>query len=165
MDHVDKELLELASGQAVGYLSGLPDRTVAVPGDAGRLLEMMGGPLPGDSSPGAEAIELLGRVAAEGGVVASSGPRYFGFVVGGTLPVSIAADWITSAWDQNAGAFDLGPAAATAELVAAQWLVDLFGLPADTSVGFPTGCTMGHVAALAAARHHVLAKAGWDVER
>jgi glutamate/tyrosine decarboxylase-like PLP-dependent enzyme len=165
MDHLDKDLLELAAGQAIDYLRSLSDRPVVEAADAGRLLEMLGGPLPADPTPGAETIEMLGRVAAEGGVVASSGPRYFGFVVGGTLPVSIAADWLTSAWDQNSGAFDLGPATATAELVAAQWLIDLFGLPADTSVGFPTGCTMGHVTALAAARHHVLAKAGWDVER
>lgn len=147
------------------YLAGLSERHVGATAGADELMKLLGGTLPeGPASP-AETIDLLGRAAAEGGVVASSGPRYFGYVVGGTLPVAIAADWITTAWDQNSGIFDLGPAVATAEHIAAGWLIDLLGLPSGTSVGFPTGCAMAHVTALAAARHDVLAKIGWDVER
>jgi len=99
------------------------------------------------------------------GLVASAGPRYFGFVVGGGVPAALGADWLASAWDQNAGLYVLSPGAAVAEEVAASWLVDLLDLPAGTSVGFVTGATMANFTALAAARHGVLAKAGWDVER
>ena len=94
----------------------------------------------------------------------STGPRYFGFVVGGGVPASLAADWLTSAWDQNAGLYALSPAASVVEEVAAGWLVDLFGLPAGSSVGFTTGATMANFTALAAARHRVLERVGWDVE-
>ncbi|MBQ0968645.1 pyridoxal phosphate-dependent decarboxylase family protein [Streptomyces tendae] len=161
----EREILAHAAGQAMDYLAGLPERHVGATAGADELMKLLGGPLPERPASPTETIDLLGRAAAEGGVVASSGPRYFGYVVGGTLPVAIAADWITTAWDQNSGIFDLGPAVATAEHIAAGWLIDLLGLPADTSVGFPTGCAMAHVTALAAARHHVLAAAGWDVER
>jgi glutamate/tyrosine decarboxylase-like PLP-dependent enzyme len=161
----DREPLDIAARHAVDYLESLPERHVAATAGVEELTALLGGPLPDGPAPAAETIELLGRAAKEGGVVATSGPRYFGFVVGGTQPVGIAADWLTSTWDQNSGVYDLGPAVATAEHITAQWLVDLLGLPDGTSVGFPTGCAMAHVVALAAARHHVLAKAGWDVER
>ena len=110
------------------------------------------------------SIESL-AAAADAGLVASAGPRYFGFVIGGGLPAALAADWLASTWDQNAGLYILSPAAAVAEEVAAGWLVDLLELPAGTSVGFVTGATMANFTALAAARHAVLAKVGWDVER
>ena len=103
--------------------------------------------------------------AADPGLVATAGPRYFGFVVGGGLPAALAADWLASAWDQNAAMYVMSPAAAVAEEVAAAWLVDLLDLPAGTSVGFVTGATMANFTALAAARHAVLARVGWDVER
>ncbi|MFL6139510.1 MAG: pyridoxal phosphate-dependent decarboxylase family protein [Frankiaceae bacterium] len=161
----DAAPLELAARHAIDYLTGLPDRHVGATAGAKELLGLLGGPLPDEPTDATGTIELLSRAAEQGGVVASSGPRYFGFVVGGTLPAAIAADWLVSAWDQNSGVFDLGPAVAVAEHVASEWLVDVLGLPAGTSVGFPTGCTMAHVTALAAARHQVLAKVGWDVER
>ncbi|WP_051110427.1 pyridoxal phosphate-dependent decarboxylase family protein [Longispora albida] len=165
MSDVDTDVLNLAARQAIGYLTGLAERPVGPDTTPQAMAKLLGGPLPEGPSPAAETIELLGRAAAEGGVVASSGPRYHGFVVGGTLPVAIAADWITSAWDQNSGVYDLGPAVATAEQVTGRWLAELFGLPEGVSAGFPTGCAMAHVVALASARHHVLAQAGWDVER
>ena len=90
--------------------------------------------------------------------------RYFGFVIGGALPAALAADWLTSTWDQNAGLYVGGPSASVVEEVAREWLVELLGLPRDASIGFVTGCQMAHVTALAAARFHVLAAAGWDVE-
>jgi glutamate/tyrosine decarboxylase-like PLP-dependent enzyme len=97
--------------------------------------------------------------------VGSAGPRYFGFVIGGSVPAAMAADWLTSAWDQNAGLYAISPAASVAEEVAAGWLVELLRLPAGTSTGFVTGATMANFTALAAARHGVLARLGWDVER
>jgi glutamate/tyrosine decarboxylase-like PLP-dependent enzyme len=91
--------------------------------------------------------------------------RYFGFVIGGALPAALAADWLTSTWDQNAGLVAAGPSAAVVEEVALAWLQELLGLPAGVSAGFVTGCQMAHVTALAAARHHVLDAAGWDLAR
>src|SRR4051812_701415 len=91
--------------------------------------------------------------------------RYFGFVIGGAVPAAVAADWLATAWDQNAGLYVGGPSAAVCEEVAAGWLKDVLKLPADASTGFVTGCQMAHVTALAAARFHVLAGAGWDVGR
>jgi glutamate/tyrosine decarboxylase-like PLP-dependent enzyme len=164
MEYAGVDVLELASQQALAYLMGLPERQVGATASAKQLRALLGGPLPMQGMPAVQTMGLLEQAADGGGVVASSGPRYFGFVVGGTNPVSIAADWLASAWDQNSGVFELGPAVAVAEQVTAEWLVELFGLPEGTSVGFPTGCAMAHVVALASARHHVLAKAGWDVE-
>ncbi|MBA3244008.1 MAG: aspartate aminotransferase family protein, partial [Actinobacteria bacterium] len=103
--------------------------------------------------------------AAEPGVVATGSGRYFGFVIGGALPASLAADWLTSAWDQNAGLVVGGPSAAVVEEVCLDWLVELLGLPHGVSAGFVTGCQMAHVTALAAARHHQLERAGWDLAR
>jgi glutamate/tyrosine decarboxylase-like PLP-dependent enzyme len=102
--------------------------------------------------------------AADPGLVASAGPRYFGFVIGGSLPAALAADWLVSAWDQDAGLYVLGPAAAVVEEVAAEWLRELFGLPRTASVGFVTGCQMANFTGLLAGRHAVLARVGWDVE-
>jgi len=106
--------------------------------------------------------ELVADV--EPGLVASAGPRYFGFVVGGALPAAVAADWLTAAWDQNGGGAITAPGLAVVEAVAAGWVRELLGLPADCGVGFVTGCQMAHVTCLAAARHAVLADAGWNVE-
>lgn len=128
-----------------------------------RLLADLGGPLPEDGVDALRVIDDLAH-AADPGLVASAGPRYFGFVIGGSLPVALAADWLTSAWDQNAGLFATGPAASVAEEVVGSWLIDLLGLPAGTSFGLTTGCQMAHFTCLAAARHAVLERAGWHVE-
>ncbi|MDH2428348.1 aminotransferase class V-fold PLP-dependent enzyme [Sphaerisporangium sp. TRM90804] len=165
MTNDDRAPLDLAYRHAIDYLGGLRERPVGATADLGRLLELFGGPMPAGPAPAVDTVELLGRAVAEGGVPAASGPRFFGYVTGGTLPVAIAADWLVAAWDQTASLYNLAPAISVAEHVAAEWIVDLFGLPEGTSVGFPTGCTMAHLTALAAARHHLLAKAGWDVER
>src|SRR6185295_796870 len=108
-------------------------------------------------------IESLAR-AADPGLVATAGPRYFGFVIGGSQPAALAADWLTSTWDQNAGLYAISPAAAVAEEVAQSWLVELLGLPAGSSCGFTTGATMANFTALAAARDALLRALDWDVE-
>jgi glutamate/tyrosine decarboxylase-like PLP-dependent enzyme len=102
--------------------------------------------------------------AADPGLVGTQSPRYFGFVIGGGLDAAIAADWLTSVWDQNAAGYPGGPSAAVAEEIACGWLLDILGLPADAGVGLTTGCQMAHFTCLAAARHRALADAGWDVE-
>jgi glutamate/tyrosine decarboxylase-like PLP-dependent enzyme len=156
--------LEEAAAHAAQFLRGLPQRPAGSRAGAAELWARLGGPLPEGPTDPAEVVAQLAKLA-DGGLVASAGPRYFGFVVGGGLPAAVAADWLAAAWDQNAGLFVLSPAAATVEDVAAGWLVDLFGLPAATTTGFVTGATMANFTGLAAARHHVLAAAGWDVER
>jgi glutamate/tyrosine decarboxylase-like PLP-dependent enzyme len=161
---VRSDLLHRTADLAADYLDSLAQRPVVQAVDLEALRAAMGGPLPdGPSDPATVVADLA--AAADPGLVASAGPRYFGFVVGGSLPAALAADWLTSAWDQNAGLYALSPAAAVAEEVAGAWLVELLGLPAGTSVGFVTGATMANFTALAAARHGVLAKVGWDVER
>lgn len=133
------------------------------PVDLPALRSALDGPLPDGPSDPKGVIEALAR-DAEAGLIGSAGPRYFGFVVGGSVPASLAADWLASAWDQNAGLYALSPAAAVVEEVAARWLVELFGLPEGSSVGFTTGATMASFTALAAGRHRVLERAGWNVE-
>ncbi|HEY7405827.1 MAG TPA: aminotransferase class V-fold PLP-dependent enzyme [Candidatus Angelobacter sp.] len=122
-----------------------------------------GEPLPENGQDAEKVIAELARTT-ELGVVSQTGPRYFGFVIGGSLPVATAADWLTSVWDQNAGLYASSPAASVVEEAAAAWLLELLGLPRTASVGFVTGCGMANFTGLAAARHYVLRQAGWDVE-
>ena len=145
------------------FLDRLPTRPVARPVDLEKLRSARGGPLPENPQASIEVLEGLAR-AADPGLVGTAGPRYFGFVVGGGVPAALAADWLTSTWDQNAGLYVLSPSASVAEEVAASWLVELFGLPAGSSVGFTTGATMASFTAIAAARHAVLERASWNVE-
>jgi glutamate/tyrosine decarboxylase-like PLP-dependent enzyme len=161
--HVDDRLLARTAELAADFLDSLDERPVRPTADLDELRRTLGGPLPDEPTQALEVIERLAR-DAEPGIVGSAGPRYFGFVVGGSLPAALAADWLTSSWDQNAGLYVLSPAAAVVEETVEAWLVDLFGLPAGTSVGFTTGATMASFTALAAARHRLLADAGWDAE-
>ena len=131
--------------------------------DLAELRSRLAKPLADDGEDPRAVIEDLAR-DVEPGLVASAGPRYFGFVIGGALPVAVAADWLTSAWDQNGGGYVASPALSVAEEVAAGWVRELLGLPAGCGVGFVTGCQMAHFTCLAAARHAVLRDAGWDVE-
>ena len=160
----DARLLVRTAALATDYLDSLATRPVGRPVDLVALRAALGGPLPDGPTDPIEVVEGL-ATAAEPGLVGSAGPRYFGFVIGGGLPAALGADWLTSAWDQNAGLYVISPAAAVAEEVAGAWLVELLDLPSGTSVGFVTGATMANFTALAAARHAVLARAGWDVER
>lgn len=160
----NSRLLARTAALASDYLDSLATRPVGRPVDLVALRAALGGPLPGGPTDPIEVVDGL-AAAAEPGLVGSAGPRYFGFVIGGGLPAALGADWLTSAWDQNAGLYVISPAAAVAEEVAGAWLIELLDLPSGTSVGFVTGATMANFTALAAARHGVLAKAGWDVER
>ncbi len=148
---------------AQAFLETLADRPVVERANLEALRAALGGQLPHDGIDGATVIEDLAR-DVEPGLVASAGPRYFGFVTGGCLPVTVAADWLVTAWDQNVGLYVESPALAVMEDTAGRWLLDLFSLPSTASVGFVTGCHMANFTALAAARHDVLQRAGWDVE-
>ena len=127
------------------------------------LLAALGGPLPLGPTDPAEVINQL-AIAANPGIVSTIGPRYFGFVTGGAVPVTVAADWLVSAWDQNACLYVTSPAASVMEDIVSSWIVELLGLPRASSVGFVTGCHMANFTCLAAARHEVLHRAGWNVE-
>ncbi len=142
----------------------LPDRPVGTdPAIAAEILDRLSSSLGED---GVEPERVIAELAAavEPGLTAMNGPRYFGFVIGGTLPAALAADWLVSAWDQNAPMRLPSPAAAAVELAAGRWLVDVLGFAADTSVGFATGATTANLTCMTAARHEVLRRAGWDVE-
>jgi len=156
-------LLARALELSRSFRESLPHRPVGAPAALADLRAALDGPLGRAGEDPLRVLEAL-AAASEPGLVASAGPRYFGFVVGGGLPVALAADWLVSAWDQDAGLYVLGPAAAVTEDVAGAWILDLLGLPPSSSVGFVTGGQMANFTGLAAGRHAVLAAAGWDVE-
>ncbi|MEU8313757.1 pyridoxal-dependent decarboxylase [Micromonospora sp. NPDC048887] len=159
-----RHLFRRAADHAADYRLSLPDRPVGVPVDQAALNEAFAGPLPdAPTPPGRVLADLV--AAAEPGLVATAGPRYFGFVVGGASPAATAADMLAAGWDQVAFNAVTSPAAVAAEAAAGTWLKDLLGIPATASVGFVTGGQAANTAGLAAARHQVLADAGWDVER
>jgi glutamate/tyrosine decarboxylase-like PLP-dependent enzyme len=160
----ERELLLRTAEIAADFLDTLDTRTIQATAGVDELRETLGGPLPETPLDPLEVIEALSG-AAEPGVVGIPSGRYFGFVIGGALPAALAADWLTSAWDQNAGLVACGPSAAVVEEVAGEWLKDLLGIPTGASFSFVTGCQMAHVTCLAAARHAVLERVGWDVER
>src|SRR5262245_20458396 len=150
-----RSLLNRTADIANDFLDRLPTRPVSRPVDIEKLRAALGGPLPDEPQPATGVVEGLAR-GAEPGLVGSAGPRYFGFVIGGGVPAALAADWLASAWDQNGFAYVMSPAGSVVEEVAAGWLLGLFGLPAECSVGFTTGVTMASFAGLAAGRHRVL---------
>ena len=155
--------LRRAAELGIEFLAGLDERHVGALTDDLALVTRLGGPLPDEGEDPEAVVEQMAR-DFDPGLVATAGPRYFGFVIGGQLPAAAGADWLTGAWSQDANFHRLSPAASAAELVAGAWMLDLLGLPADASVGFPTGAGLGGAVGLAAARHAVLARAGWDVE-
>jgi glutamate/tyrosine decarboxylase-like PLP-dependent enzyme len=159
----ERELLGRTAEIAAAFLETLDDRPVFPAASVEELRASLGGDLPEAPEDPLQVIEAF-AAASEPGVVAIPSGRYFGFVIGGALPAALAADWLTSVWDQNSGLVVAGPAAAVAEEVAGHWLVELLGLPPGASFAFVTGCQMAHVTCLAAARHEVLERAGWDVE-
>lgn len=157
-------LLRQASELAIGFLDTLPSRHPGVTASHDELMRVFGaGPL---SEKGVDPAQVIAELAggAEKGLIASAGPRYFGFVIGGSLPVTVAADWLTSAWDQNSGTYSTSPAASVIEEIAGGWLLETLGLPSTAGVGFVTGCQMANYTCLSAARHSLLRRQGWDVE-
>jgi glutamate/tyrosine decarboxylase-like PLP-dependent enzyme len=156
--------LDRAVVHAKAWLDSLPERDVPPRMSADEIGPSFAGPLPDGPTDPAEVIDLLAALA-EPGLMAIPGGRFFGWVMGGTLPAALAADWLTSAWDQNAGMRFATPAAVAAEEAAAGWILDVLGLPKGADVGFVTGATMANFTGLAAARQHVLSVVGWDLNR
>ncbi len=159
-----RELLLSAADHAASYLESLETRAVQAPMAPSAVLAAAAAELGEEPLPDRQVVDEL-VATMDPGITAMGSARYFGFVIGGTLPAALAADWLVSTWDQNAGLASPTPAVAAIEQIAGEWLVELLGLPAGASFAFVTGCQMAHVTALAAARHRVLAGAGWDVER
>jgi glutamate/tyrosine decarboxylase-like PLP-dependent enzyme len=159
-----ESLPERAAAHASEYLAAIRERMVRATLSGDELRALLGGPLP---ARGADPVRVIDTLAEAGrnGTVASQGPRYFGFVTGGSIPAAIAADWLVSAWDQNAQVFVMSPLASVVEQIVAEWLKELFGLPPSWSVGFVTGAQMASFTALLTARHLLLGREGWDVER
>lgn len=161
---LDRDLLDETVTRAARFLEGLPDRAVAPePAAIERLRKGLGQSMPDRSCAALEVLAELDDLASPA-IVASAGPRFFGFVNGGTLPVTLAANWLASAWDQNSFSFASSPAGVILEETALRWLQSLFGFPETTAAALTTGATMANFTALAAARHRLLAGAGWDVE-
>jgi glutamate/tyrosine decarboxylase-like PLP-dependent enzyme len=156
-------LLEDAAKRAIAYLEGLDSRSVAPTPQAIDNLKLLDESLPEETSDPANTLKLLDEVGSPASM-AMAGSRYFGFVIGGSLPVSLAANWLAGAWDQNAVLYNVAPAAARLEQTALRWLIELLGLPRESGGGFVTGATVANFTALAAARNAVLKRAGWNVE-
>jgi glutamate/tyrosine decarboxylase-like PLP-dependent enzyme len=157
------DLLTDAHERAARFLESLPDRPVGPRATFEEVAAALGGSLP-DSSQAPSSV-LAGLCAAlEPGLTASAGPRYFGFVTGGSHDVALASDWLVSAWDQNTALHVMSPAMSALEACTARWILEALGLPPESSVGFVTGAHAANVTALAAARHEMLRRARWDVE-
>jgi glutamate/tyrosine decarboxylase-like PLP-dependent enzyme len=161
-DLYDKAL-DRAAAHARDWLAAVPERAVPPRADADEVAAGLGGPLPAAPTDPAEVVDLLAR-HVEPGLMAMPSGRFFGWVIGGTLPAALGADWMVSAWDQNTGMRYATPGTAGAEEVAGSWLLDLLGLPGGSDVGFVTGGTMANWTGLAAGRQSVLTQAGWDLD-
>ena len=167
MSHGDDEYaraLAAAVRHSTAWLGSLPDRRVGPVAAAHDLAEAFGGPLPRGGMPAEEVVDLL-AATAEPGLMAMPSGRFFGWVIGGSLPAALASDWLVSAWDQNAGLRYATPAMAAIEEAAGSWLLELLGLPEGSDVGFVTGATMANFTGMAAARWRLLSDAGWDLDR
>jgi glutamate/tyrosine decarboxylase-like PLP-dependent enzyme len=156
-------LLNDAAERAARYLAGLAERKVAPTSSALCNLNKLGSVLPEAPTDAATVLALLDEFGSPA-TMASAGPRYFGFVIGGSLPASLAASWLAAAWDQNAALVAASPVSAALEAIALNWLLEVLRLPPGCAGAFVTGATMANFTALAAARHAVLARVGWDVE-
>lgn len=155
--------LQTALQLAQSHLENLETSSVATTTDVQTLRARLGRPLRDDGLPPEQVIAEL-AADVEGGIIGSASGRFFGWVIGGSLPAALAADWLVSSWDQNATLSACSPATAVVEEITAQWLKEILGLPATASFAFVSGCQMAHITCLAAARHALLAKTGWNVE-
>ncbi len=157
------ELLREAAGRSIAYLDGLAERRVSPSPEAVAALSALNVALPEGPTEPRTVLQQLDEVGSPA-TMAMAGGRFFGFVIGGALPVTVAANWLATAWDQNTGLYNSTPGTAVIEDIALRWLVDVLHLPAGTAGGFVTGTTVAHITALATARHVVLEKVGWNVE-
>ncbi len=158
-----RDLLGQVASLAADHLDSVGSRSAGATAGFEELRSALGGPLPAEGLAPEQVLSDLARDVAPG-LVGSAGPRYFGFVTGGSLPAALGADWLASAWDQNSFNAVSSPAASVVEEIACGWLLDLLGLPADSGVGLTTGAQMANVTGLAAARHALLSEEGWNVE-
>jgi glutamate/tyrosine decarboxylase-like PLP-dependent enzyme len=158
-----KELLQAAAARAGRYLETLADRSVVPSPEAIEHLTRLDEPLPDKPTDPEQILARLDEIGSPA-TVASAGGRYFGFVTGSSLPAALAANWLAGAWDQNSALAVMSPIAAKLEEVALRWLIEVLGLPPEAGAGFVTGATMANFTALAAARHALLQRQGWDVE-
>jgi glutamate/tyrosine decarboxylase-like PLP-dependent enzyme len=163
-ENLYRKSLEAAFEQSISFVNSLDRRPVGPTADLATLRRQLGKPLSDNGVPADQVVRELVR-DVDGGLMASAGGRFFGWVIGGSIPGALAADWLSSTWDQNAGIYATSPAAAVAEEVAGGWLKEILGLPPEASFALVTGCQMAHTTCLAAARHALLAKVGWDVEQ
>jgi glutamate/tyrosine decarboxylase-like PLP-dependent enzyme len=164
VDHRQHVVLERSLELALSYLQSLDAAPVAATTPLAELRHRLGRALPAEGVDPVTVVEELAR-DTEGGLLGSAGGRFYGWVIGAGLPAALGADWLTATWDQNAGLYACSPAAAVVEEVCGTWLKDVLGLPASASYSLVTGCQMAHVTCLAAARHAVLSRAGWDVNQ
>lgn len=158
-----KALLEETAARSARYSAAVRDRRVAPRTPDIARLQALGGPLPLNPSDPMETLALLDDVGSPA-TVATTGGRYFGFVIGGSLPAAVAANWLAGIWDQNAAFSVMSPVAAKIEEIVSGWMLDLLGLPQECAIGFVTGTTMANFTALAAARTALLQRSGWNVE-
>jgi len=158
-----RTLLDDAARRGIAYRETVGDRSVAPTPNAVAAVERFIEPLPENGTDDADTLALLDAVGSPASI-AVAGPRFFGFVIGGSLPVTVASNWLSTAWDQNVCMYEVTPATAKLEQVALDWMIELFGLPAHTGAGFVTGTTVANFTALAAARHRVYEQVGWNVE-
>jgi len=158
-----KDLLDETAARAARYLAGAVDRKVIAKAEDVARLDALGGPLPEDLCAPSKILALLDDIGSPA-TVTTTGGRYFGFVIGGTLPAALAANWLAGAWDQNACMRVMSPVAAKVEDIVREWSLDLLGLPSESGVGFVTGTTMANFSGLAAARSALLQRSDWNVE-
>lgn len=158
-----RQILENSAQRAIAYLESLEDRRVAPNPASIQLLTNLMECFQEEPTDPAQVLHMLDKFGSPA-TMAMAGPRFFGFVIGGSLPVALAANWLAGAWDQNSALFKVTPATAALEQIALGWLLEIFDLPRTCSGAFVTGTTVAHITALAAARHAVLARAGWNVE-
>jgi glutamate/tyrosine decarboxylase-like PLP-dependent enzyme len=160
----ESEFLRAVAERGIAYRASLHDAKVTPTATPAELRSSLGRPTPEHSADPVAVVNDMADAVEAGGLMAMGSGRFFGFVIGGALPAAVAADWLVTAWDQNNGLFAPSPAVSVIEEVAGRWILDLLGLPPESSFGFVTGGQMANTTALAAARNHVLAAAGWDVE-
>lgn len=163
-ENLYRKSLEASLANALSHLNSLDRNSVGATADLHTLRGRLAKPLANAGVAPDEVIRELVR-DVEGGIIGSAGGRFFAWVIGGSVPAALAADWLTSAWDQNAGLYATAPAAAMVEEIAGDWLKEILGLPKEASFAFVTGCQMAHATCLAAARHALLANRGWNVEQ